>query len=698
MASPTLQARRNVSMSQFAQDSTNDPRVRMWGTRRRQSQDLKQLYESKWQYYWSQYRAFSQPLGDPSDWWRSSETIPTIFKIIHTLLPRYVLGMFQSPDWFSAEARNARNEEYEQLVYSLLRTTVEEMKLFPKMYEALLYSLIVGHAWGKVVWREEYEPRQVLVPTPIPVRRVLLDQYGGEAVSQIEAAYGAEVLDQDSPVMGVKTEMVEEEVYNGPDFEWRPVDRVFPDPSGNYKWVIEDISTTLEELEETQKQIGVYDEERLNALSQLLTSRSTSTRPQTPDAFGHYRQGTAGGVTAFDYQREPASTEGIPEHYVSPMRDGTGVVLQQDWGWVPPNVHKYKDSQWRLTVIAEGKHLLRDDPAPTPDQRPPYFPIRSVVVPGRLYGESLINWIGPLADQQTRLANMRLDEVFLGVWGQFLARKDSIMSDNQLLVQPGGIVLVEPRPGEKVGETFARLQRQPMMPEAYTEDSYRQTQAEHASFASDIFQGVGGAAGTTATEVERRLQQGGAPHVLSVMYNDYTVAKELLVRAWKWLQMRLPREKVVRMAGDRWAMADITTIQTPVDIIVGGGLFALSKDARIQMDQELLQMASNPAFAQFIKPDKVLMRWAQDRGWKNPENYIKTQEEVLIEQYQAAMAQANQQAALGAPQDAGGALPAQAGPNGQANLPSMPNMPYEGGEAALVGGQLAPGGLVAPAV
>jgi len=182
------------------------------------------------------------------------------------------------------------------------------------------------------------------------------------------------------------------------------------------------------------------------------------------------------------------------------------------------------------------------------------------------------------------------------------------------------------------------------------------------------------------------------------MYNDYTVAKELLIRSWKWLQMRLPRERMVRMAGERWAMADITTIQTPVDIVVGGGLFALSKDARIQQDQELMQMASNPVFAPYMKPDKILQRWMLDRGWKNPENFTKTQEEVLFEQYQATLAQADQQAALGAPQDAGGALPAQAGPDGQANLPSMPNLPYEGGEAALVGGQLAPGGLVAPAV
>lgn len=677
----------------------------MWLSRRRRSNEFKELFSTRWNYFWKSYRGYSAPITDPAGWWQSSEVIPTIFKILETLLPRRVLGMFQNSEWYAVNARNARSEEYELMVRGLLDGTLEEMNIFAAMYEALKYADIMGHAWGKLIWREDYEQRQVLVPVDIPMGEAMGAHLTEEEFAQL-SQLALDMLDQPSGLVGMRTQIVDEEVYNGPQFEWRPLDRVFPDPTGEYEWMVEDIATTMEKLDKVQDEVGVYDPKQLNMLRTSVTMR----QPNTSDALGYARQGTssAGG---FDYMREPERTEGIPEMYVSPMRDGTGVRLQQCWGWVPPTVRKYHDTQWRLTVIAESRYKIRDEPSPTPDQRPPYFPIKSIVIPNRLYGESIINWIGPLADQQSRLANMRLDQVFLDVWGQYMARKDSVVSDNQLLIQPGGIVELDPRPGEGIKDCFAKLERQGAPAQSYQEDQYRQTQAQDAAFANELFQGATPSGGTTATEVERRLQQGNAPHMLQVMYNDHTVAKEILTRTWKWLQMRMPRSKVVRMVGDRYAMVNIADIQVPIDITVGGGLAGMSKDARVQMDQELLQMAANPSMAQFMKFDKILMRWMLDRGWKNPEALIWTQEELMMMQQQAMMAQGAQGAmggdagmgggdmgALppGGPQDAGGARPAEAGPNGQANQPGVPLMPSEAQQGALVGGQLAPGGLLAP--
>lgn len=78
----------------------------------------------------------------------------------------------------------------------------------------------------------------------------------------------------------------------------------------------------------------------------------------------------------------------------------------------------------------------------------------------------------------------------------------------------------------------------------------------------------------------------------------------------------------------------------------------------------------------------------------------------MLEQLQQQMAASGQQMGqpmgqmgqMGAPQDSGGALPAEAGPYGQANQPNMPDMLRASQDASLVGGQLAPGGLVAPSI
>ena len=146
-------------------------------------------------------------MTDPADWWRSNETIPTVFKIIETVLPRVMMGMFQDPDWFTVEAKTGRNQQYEHLAQTLLRTSIDEMELFPKLYEAEKYCSIMGHVWGKVIWREEYSDRQILTEDSF------VDEETGEET------------------VGVSAQVTTEEDFNGPDFEWRPLDRIFPDPT-----------------------------------------------------------------------------------------------------------------------------------------------------------------------------------------------------------------------------------------------------------------------------------------------------------------------------------------------------------------------------------------------------------------------------------------------------------------------------------
>ena len=257
-----------TSSMTYANSGPGDPTIKLWLSRRARSQQFKQLFEESWKRNWRSYRAYCTPLNNDLDWWRENTVIPTVYKIIETLLPRYVLGLFNSPDFFTVEARQARDQDFEHLCETLLRTSLDKMNIFPKLYEALKYSLITGHCWGKSVWRESYEDRQVLVPTPIPMRQLIMDSLGQEAVDQAAMEYGDEALDEDSPVMGMETQLIKDEVFNGPDFEWRTLDRVFPDPTGEDRWAIEDIDTTLEQLEDVQEELGIYSASALRELAQ----------------------------------------------------------------------------------------------------------------------------------------------------------------------------------------------------------------------------------------------------------------------------------------------------------------------------------------------------------------------------------------------------------------------------------------------
>jgi hypothetical protein len=564
--------------------------------------------------------------------------------------------MFDSPDWFVVEARSPMGEEYENKCFDLLKTTLEEMKVFPEMTEALRYALIMGHAWGKVPWKVEEIKLQRLIQQMIPTGNV--DEMG-----------------QPEMANAVIQEIRDEKVYDGPVFEWRTLDVIFPDPTGRGQWYIEDIDTTLSELRSTQEHEGVYDEEALNALENRLGYAQISDGGL--DSIGTSSVGTA-GVNTLEYQREPDVTEGIPQYIINPMREGRGVKLWQCWGYVDPEYRGEDGCEWRLTVIADGQYVLRDDPSPTPDMKPPYFPIKSIPVPKRLYGESIINYIGPMADQQSRIANMRLDEIFLNIWQTFVVKAGILPPDSQLITMPGAIVQANLEQNQTLAEVFSPIQRRPVFTEAWTEDQYRQTQAEHAAAASDITQGVQTSDRSTATEAQLRVQQGNARHLLQVMWNDYTVKRELLERVWRWLQMRLTTPKVIKMVGEP---VDLTQIQYPIDINVNGGLFALSKQARLQMDQELVQLLNIPQFAQVAHADAIFKQLLQDRGWKKVERFLKTPQEIRREQDQAKVMAILQ--GIGA-EGGQGAIPSLGG------APAMPDMPPQDEAGTLVGGMLGP--------
>jgi hypothetical protein len=252
---------------------------------------------------------------------------------------------------------------------------------------------------------------------------------------------------------------------------------------------------------------------------------------------------------------------------------------------------------------------------------------------------------------------------------------------------------VQAGPGEPVGDMVQILPRKPIMPDAYKEDQYRQSQAEDIASANDVMRGQGSSERQTATEVERLLQQGNARHALQVLYLEYTFKKEILHRTWELLRMRMTKAQRVKV-GEEYKDVDLTSIQEPVDIVVGGGLFAMSKAARISMDQELVSLLQIPQFAQVAKPDAIFRQLLMDRGWRSPERFILSPDEIAKQQQQQQVQQVLQQAtqeAQNAPpgggQDAsstmGGPPPATAGPGGGA--PPMPGMSAQGSAQSMVG-------------
>jgi hypothetical protein len=561
-----------------------DPLVRLWSKRGGEYDAFAQTFQPDWTRYWRYYRAWRQQLSEPLDWWRSNEVIPTCFKIIETLVPKYVFGLFDSPDWFTVKGTEPTDEIWELAIAGLLHEQLEEMHIIPGAMEAIKYAAIMGHVWGKVVWKEEFQTRQILEP------KLALDGDLGIPTG---------------PAMQKTT--LTQKIADRPDFQWVTLDRIKTTPDGSGTWFIEEIRTTREQLKEDNKRLGgIYRD--LDKITGIAGS-NMSTSP---------------------WFREPEATEGISQNLVE-TQDGTPVVLWQCWGWVPPQYRTDSESDWRLTVIANRGTVIRDVDAPTPDGKPPYFPIKCIPIPGRLFGDSLLKYVGPLADQQTRLSNHRMDEVMLRVWGQLIIDNTAGITNNEMLFQPGGVLFVQGNPSEKV-MVFPRA---PFPQEAYREDEYRQEQAEHAAGDTDIMQGVNDSDRSTAQEINAKLTQSGMRITAQVLWFEEMFKKPLLTRVYQWLQMRMPAERLQRIIASDGIIYDvplnIQNIQIPVDIVVAGGMLGMSKNSRLADFQEMVGLGANPAFAPYMRIDEILREYYRTKGIRAVDRFVKSADEVAME-------------------------------------------------------------------
>ena len=130
----------------------------------------------------------------------------------------------------------------------------------------------------------------------------------------------------------------------------------------------------------------------------------------------------------------------------------------------------------------------------------------------------------------------------------------------------------------------------------------------------------------------------------------------------------MPQERVVRIIGEDGFVydvpLDITTIQIPLDVQVGGGLLGMSKDQRLSDYEELIGFGQNPVYGPYIRPDAVLADYFRERGKRNVQRYIRTEDEVLARQLMGMAPGGLGSGVGGGSSEEGGGMPMQEGSAG----------------------------------
>lgn len=562
-------------------------------------------YEDRWIKNWQLYRNTRTTRRYKMQPWNSNAQIPDAFRVIETALPQHVLGMFRNPQWFSVEAPTAAGQTYQAMVRSLLLQFWRKADGFKKTVEGLKMGAVLGHFCPKTTWKQSIG--EMVVQD--------MDYTVAPDGTPMEAGY----VERTVPIV----------THNGPQIEFPDLFNLWQDPTGNNTFWIERIPTSLRLLEESNRQ---FQGNLYKNMAKLKAEVAMHPQPRSPQ----YSTGSA-----YD---QPLSTtvDGIPEQFAD-----DAVELWQCWGYVPPTVKKYDDTQWRLQIIANESILIRDEPAPTHDHQAPYDNVQNIPIPGQVYGDSILSYTGDLMELRSEIENMRRDAVMLSIYGTYGIDGRAQVRGQDMIKQPGGAIRLTPHtPDARIQDIFFRLPNITPPQESYIESQVKEQQIDDTAGTFATFQGQAFGGRTSAAEVGAVMNVGTARFQLATMWMDESFKKPVLTRMFKLAQSKLKTPEMVRLMGQPEIAGEIdfTDLQYDVDIFVDSGLFGSMDQTQMQNIVQFLQVANmSPQGQAHINWPRLMKAIGYRTGLSGTsDDFTNSPEEVQAAMQQmAAMAQAS---------------------------------------------------------
>ena len=573
---------------------------------RSRADEHREYYEGRWISNMQLYRNTRQTRRYKMQPWNSNAQIPDAFRVVETMLPQHVLGMFRNPQWFSVEAPTVPGQTYQHMVRSLLLQGWRKADGFRKTVEGMKMGTILGHFIPKTTWKQTI----------------------GELVIQdLDVGVAPDGTPMDQAYIERTLPTV---THNGPAIDFPDLFNLWQDPTGNNEFWIERIPTSFEKLEVTNKQFSGNLYKNLPKLKAHMT--------MNPVPFATNRRGSGSQTD------QPLSevVDGIPEQFAD-----DAIELWQCWGYVPPSIKKYDDTQWRLQVIANNEILIRDEPAPTHDHQAPYDNVQSVPIPGQVYGDSVLSYVGDLIELRSEIENMRRDEVLLNIYGTYWVDGRAQIRGQDMLKQPGGAIRITPAtPDMAPGSMMGLFPRNPVLQEAYQESAVKEHQIDQATGAFKTFQGEAAGGRTSAREISAIMDIGTARFQLATMWMDESFKKPVLERMFKLYQSKMTQPELVSITGGEEVSGeiDLTDLRYDVDIHVDSGLFGSMDQGQAQAIVQLYStLISNPQAAAYVNFGKFAKSLNYRLGLTGgSDDFIRSEEEAqaIIQQQQQAEAQA----------------------------------------------------------
>jgi hypothetical protein len=303
-------------------------------------------------------------------------------------------------------------------------------------------------------------------------------------------------------------------------------------------------------------------------------------------------------------------------------------------------LHYWTDDEHRIIVNQQQSVFHGDNPywhGKKPFIRGTFEPL-----PNEFYGMSAVALIEHLQHELNTTRNQRIDNVSMVLNRMWKAKDGADIDDSQLVSRPHGVIWVANM------DDLAPLETPDVTASSYNEEAKIRQDAENALAVPSVVRGVDSPAKETATEVATKSSNASIRFDTKMTLFEDMGIKRLINLMDLNNQQFYTKPRLVKIFDEEqamsWQQADPADIIGEWDYRPAGAATDPASNKEIRR-QQLMQLAEYAAKTQspYIKRMEIEKELVRSFDLRNPEKFVKTEEELQQEQMQQMMAEQQQQ-------------------------------------------------------
>jgi hypothetical protein len=303
-------------------------------------------------------------------------------------------------------------------------------------------------------------------------------------------------------------------------------------------------------------------------------------------------------------------------------------------------IHYWTDAEHHIIVNRKQTVYAGDNPywhGQKPFVRGVFEPL-----PNEFYGMSAVDLIEHLQHELNTNRNQRIDNVSFVLNRMWKVRSGVDIDDSELVSRPHGVIHVD-NPDD-----VTPLEMNDVTGSSYNEEARIRQDAENALAVPSVVRGVDSPAKETATEVATKSSNASIRFDTKIILYEDMGIKRLINLMDQNSQQFFTQPRLVKLFDEdqamSWQMADPIDILGEWDYRPAGSATDPASNKEVRR-QQLMQLAEYAIKTQspYIKRQEIEKELVRSFDVRNPEKFIKSEEELQQEQMQQAMIQQQQQ-------------------------------------------------------